>query len=167
MVMCIGTFSLVTAHIEYRKKNPALERSFKTLTETEKSKLKIYNGRKYGVGLVSFIAGIIVGFAGMGISGIVGTYLTAVKKMNPKIAFSTVLAVMVITSVIGASAHLLYSFSGSLPVLLIALAIGAAIGAIVGSIASSFFKFGKLRLMQGYLIMSFGVLSLILTLLKI
>ncbi|MEM0134879.1 MAG: sulfite exporter TauE/SafE family protein [Thermoplasmatales archaeon] len=112
--------------------------------------------------LLTFAAGVAGGFLGIGIGGIVGTYLTAIRKINPKIAFSTTLFAMVFTSLIGSSYHL-FSIKATpdLLTLIISLAAGAAIGALVGSNLSSRIQFVKLRLAQGYIIVSLGLITLL------
>ncbi|MGC8645870.1 MAG: sulfite exporter TauE/SafE family protein [Thermoplasmata archaeon] len=160
----IGLFSLVVTNVDRRKNRietgSFIERGSKTdLAPSEKKNAGNVQH------LFTFLAGIAGGFLGIGVGGIVGTYLTAVRKINPKIAFSTVLSAMIFTSIIGSSFHLLaIKPIPDLLVLTISLATGAAIGGFLGSYISSRIQFFKLRLAQGYIIVSLGLLTLLLTL---
>jgi uncharacterized membrane protein YfcA len=159
----IGLFSLTMTHVD-RRKNRIESGSF--VEKHQPNYTEHSADRKGGKmqPLFTFIAGIAGGFLGIGVGGIVGTYLTAVRKINPKIAFSTTLSAMVFTSLIGSSFHLLsIRPMPDLLLLVIALAIGAAIGAILGSYTSSRIQFFRLRLAQGYIIVFLGLLTLLLS----
>ncbi|MGC9099564.1 MAG: sulfite exporter TauE/SafE family protein [Candidatus Micrarchaeia archaeon] len=156
----IGLFSILAARRD-AKKIGNIERSFTSLSKKEKEAAKKVTG-KAGIGSFSFIAGLIAGTFGIGIGGIVGTYLTAIKQMQPKVAFSTVLAAMIITSLLGSSVHLI-SIKGSMLLLgmIVALMAGVAIGAVAGSHISSRIKSSRLRFAQGYIILGLGIIAII------
>ncbi len=157
----IGLFSIFVTHND-AKKLAGIEKSFASLTESEKAYAKGNIKGKSSIGLASVIAGLIAGIFGIGIGGIVGTYLTAIKKMQPKIAFSTVLAAMIVTSILGSLLHLAsIRFTISFLVIILSLAVGAGIGAIAGSHISSRLKSSKLRFAQGYIILSIGIIALL------
>ncbi|MEM0073347.1 MAG: sulfite exporter TauE/SafE family protein [Thermoplasmatales archaeon] len=162
--IAIGLFSLLITRSD--RKNKIIEDgtfamgNFKSNTNLLKGK---YLPAQH---LLAFVAGVAGGFLGIGIGGIVGTYLTAIRKINPKIAFSTTLSAMVFTSLIGSSYHLAsIKPATELLTLIISLAIGAAMGALVGSNLSSRIQFVKLRLAQGYIIVSLGLVTLLFSLL--
>ncbi|MEM0128331.1 MAG: TSUP family transporter, partial [Thermoplasmatales archaeon] len=101
----IGLFSLLVTRSDKRR-NIIEHGSF-----AERSVQLDYNSINQGRGanmqhLFTFLAGMAGGFLGIGIGGIVGTYLTAIRKINPKVAFSTTISAMVFTSLIGSSYHL-------------------------------------------------------------
>ncbi|MEM0202053.1 MAG: sulfite exporter TauE/SafE family protein [Candidatus Micrarchaeaceae archaeon] len=162
----IGLFSLLATRRD-RRRLTNMDMSFSAFSASEKEYIKNSTGNRKGINAISVIAGFVAGFFGIGIGGIVGTFLTAIKKMNPKVAFSTVLAAMIITSVLGSALHLLSIKAGSdMLEFLAALALGAAAGAYAGSYASSRIKSARLRFLQGYIIISIGIAALVLALLE-
>lgn len=114
--------------------------------------------------LTSFIAGFVSGFFGVGIGGIMGTYLVAVEQISPRVAFSTLIMTMTITSLIGFFVHLSTAVGYSSIWLLYAifLSIGAVIGSQIGAYISKVSNIKALRLYQGWIILSLGVLLLLI-----
>ncbi|MGC8533823.1 MAG: sulfite exporter TauE/SafE family protein [Candidatus Parvarchaeum sp.] len=138
---------------------------FSLVSVIKQRKIKDYAkpGRKLGkdVSLIGLVAGIISGFTGMGIGGITGTYMIAVRKMNPKIIFSTIILAMIITSIFGGLLHLgSLRFSGSTFVYIPLLVIGATVGAFIGAKVSGIIKSKNLRLFQSLVIVSTGILAI-------
>jgi hypothetical protein len=164
IVICLGIFSVLATRKDIAK-IPNLEKSFNMLSDSEKSYMKADPHDNIRIGTYSIIAGIVGGLLGLGIGAIMGTYLTAIKKVNPKIAFSTVLAAMVLTSIAGAILHFsVGNLTKNVVMYMIALSGGAAVGAIGGSYAASILKTGRLRFIQGYIILGIGLMDVILAL---
>jgi len=163
----IGIFSVVATRIDIRSnKDVMLEKSFSMLDRNEQRELKSIRVNRLESALVYLIAGLVAGFMGIGIGGIAGTYLTAIRKANPKIAFSSVLAAMIVTSVLGSIVHFAgIPFEYTYLPIIGSLVLGAALGAFLGSYLSARIKSKRLRQMQGYIIMSLGFISLVLTIL--
>jgi len=163
----IGIFSVVATRIDIRSnKDVMLEKSFSMLDRNEQRELKSIRVNRLESAFVYLIAGLVAGFMGIGIGGITGTYLTAIRKANPKIAFSSVLAAMIATSVLGSIVHFAgVPFEGTYLPIIGSLVLGAALGAVLGSSLSARIKSKRLRQMQGYIIMSLGFISLVLTVL--
>jgi len=163
----IGIFSVVATRIDIRSnKDVMLEKSFSMLDRNEQKELKNIRVNRLESALVYLIAGLVAGFMGIGIGGIAGTYLTAIRKANPKIAFSSVLAAMIVTSVLGSIVHFAeVPFEYTYLPIIGSLVLGAALGAVLGSSLSARIKSKRLRQMQGYIIMSLGFISLVLTVL--
>lgn len=163
----IGLFSLLATRRD-KGRLANMDTSFSALNISEKEYMRGRVKGTTGIGIFSIVAGFVAGMFGIGIGGIMGTYLTAMKKMNPKIAFSTVLAAMIITSILGSALHLAVAKASSSNIILFiaSLGLGAAIGALIGAHASSRIKSTKLRFIQGYIIISIGVLALALALLE-
>jgi uncharacterized membrane protein YfcA len=137
--------------------------SFISVLRQRKIKDYIKPGKKLGkdVSIIGLIAGIISGFTGMGIGGITGTYMTAVRKMNPKIIFSTIILAMIITSVFGGLLHLgSISFPENTLLYIPLLVIGATIGAFIGAKVSGVIKSKNLRLFQSLVIIFTGILAI-------
>jgi hypothetical protein len=138
---------------------------FSLAATLKQRKIKNYKspGKTLGkdVSVVGLIAGVISGFTGMGIGGITGTYMTAVRKMNPKIIFSTIILAMIITSVFGGLLHLgTISFPDNTLFYIPLLIIGAAIGAFIGARVSGIIKSKNLRLFQSLVIIFTGILAI-------
>lgn len=138
---------------------------FSLAATLKQRKIKDYKspGKTLGkdVSIVGLIAGVISGFTGMGIGGITGTYMTAARKMNPKIIFSTIILAMIITSVFGGLLHLgTISFPGNTLLYIPLLVIGAAIGAFIGARVSGTIKSKNLRLFQSLVIIFTGILAI-------
>lgn len=112
-------------------------------------------------GAVSLAAGIVSGFVGIGIGGIIGTYLTAVKKYEPRVAIATIIAATLPVTVAGMAIHFYYTGLVNI-VYAPPLVIGAFIGGIAGSWIIRKAPQVSLRFFQGYIIIAFGVLSAIL-----
>ncbi|MCL4376701.1 sulfite exporter TauE/SafE family protein [Candidatus Parvarchaeota archaeon] len=143
--LSIGTFSLISV---------IRQRNIKNYPKPGKNLGK-------DVSFIGLLAGIISGFTGMGIGGITGTYMTAVRKMNPKIIFSTIILAMIITSVFGGLLHLgTISFSENTLFYIPFLIIGAAIGAFIGARVSGVIKSKNLRLFQSLVIIFTGILAI-------
>ena len=162
IVFCIGLFSFLATKSEIKKNKGAayLKQSFKEYVANNKPSNYSKNNSIFGV---SFIAGILSGLFGLGIGAVVGTYLTAIKHIHPKIAFSTIVAVMVLTSTLGAVVHFMkYGMQYQYFLLAMPLVIGAALGGFTGAKLSSNMNFSKLRSFQSYVVMFFGTLSILM-----
>jgi|GEM_PF-1059443 len=162
IVFCIGLFSFLATKSEIKKNKGAayLKQSFKEYVANNKPLNYSKNNSIFGV---SFIAGILSGLFGLGIGAVVGTYLTAIKHIHPKIAFSTIVAVMVLTSTLGAVVHFMkYGMQYQYFLLAMPLVIGAALGGFTGAKLSSNMNFSKLRSFQSYVVMFFGALSILM-----
>lgn len=109
-------------------------------------------------GFVSLLAGVVSGLIGIGIGGIVGTYLTAIKNSSPKISIATIISATLPIAVVGTSFHFYYTgfvnIAYAPP-----LVIGALIGAVLGSWVIRKAPQVSLRFLQGYMIITFGVMS--------
>lgn len=155
----IGIYSVAATRRD--RKLSDLDYSFSSLSKEKKGK-KEDMADKGGIWYMSAIAGYIAGLFGIGIGGIVGTYLTAIKGMNPKVAFSSVLAAMIVTSLVGSLLHFFKTGMGySLALLMLALVVGASVGAAIGALLSARIVSSRLRFMQGYIIISLGILALL------
>jgi uncharacterized membrane protein YfcA len=167
-VLGLGLFSFISARIEIRvnRDKDYLKRTF---AESHESGLDRFRSHR-SLALVSFIAGIISGTFGVGIGAVVGTFLTSIKHIHPKVAFSTLLASMIITSTVGAAVH--FSEPGLavnmmlLMMLLVPLLTGAALGGFTGAQLSNRMSFSSLRSSQSYIVMFFGALSIAMSLLR-
>jgi uncharacterized membrane protein YfcA len=114
-----------------------------------------------GTGLVAIISGVISGFIGIGIGGIMGTFLTAIKKINAKTAIATVVAATLPITVMGASVH--FYLSGTISLTFAPpLIVGAVLGGLAGTSIIVKAPHISLRFMQGYVIIFFGGLSVLL-----
>lgn len=117
-------------------------------------------------GIVSLSAGIVSGFIGIGIGGIIGTYLSAIKRSEPRIAIATIVAATLPVTVVGMSIHFYYTgfinISYAPP-----LVFGAFIGGIVGAWIIRKAPQVSLRFLQGYIIIALGVLSTVLNIISI
>ncbi|WP_169309414.1 sulfite exporter TauE/SafE family protein [Thermodesulfobium narugense] len=154
-VITIGIFSLVTA-----KKHP-----LKNMKDSENDSIKHSKLTK----IVSFISGFVSGFFGVGIGGVMGTYLVAVEQISARIAFSTLVMVMTITSLFGFFVH--FESAGlnlsSWIAYLIPLTLGAIFGSQIGAYISKTSNTKTLRLYQGYVILSLGISLLIVNFLNL
>jgi len=154
-VIFIGTFSLITA-----KKQPLKNINNSGNNSIKHSKL---------TSLVSFVSGFVSGFFGVGIGAIMGTYLVVVEEISARIAFSTLIMVMTITSLFGFLIH--YKSAGldltSWIIYLIPLSLGAILGSQIGAYISKISNIKTLRLYQGYIILSLGISLLIVNILNI
>ncbi len=154
-VIFIGAFSLITAKKQLLKK----------IDSSENDSIK----HKKIIRLVSFISGFVSGFFGLGIGGIMGTYLVAVEEISARIAFSTIIMAMTITSLFGFIVH--FECAGldfiSWILYLIPLSLGAILGSQVGAYISKKSNLKTLRLYQGYIILSLGISLLIVNILNI
>lgn len=116
-------------------------------------------------GAVSLIAGIVSGFVGIGIGGIVGTYLTSIKRAEPKIAIATIIAATFPITVAGMALH--FHYTGLINIAYAPpLVTGAFIGGLLGSWLVGKAPQVSLRFFQGYIIIFFGILSAVLFLLS-
>jgi uncharacterized membrane protein YfcA len=87
--------------------------------------------------------------------------MTAVRKMNPKIIFSTIILAMIITSVFGGLLHLgSVSFPVDTLFYIPLLVVGASIGALIGARLSGVIKSKNLRLFQSLVIIFTGILAI-------
>ena len=120
------------------------------------------------INFFSLIAGFVSGFIGIGIGGITGTFLTAVEQIPPRIAFSTVILAMILTSAVGGFIHLSYMrFSyNAIIIYLIPLMIGAIIGSQLGVHISKLLNSRTLRLYQGWIIITLGLLMFAISYIK-
>ncbi len=116
-------------------------------------------------GIVSLMAGIVSGFIGIGIGGIIGTYLTAIKKIEPKKAIATIIAATLPVTLAGMLLHFYYT--GFINIVYAPpLVIGAFLGGMLGSWIIRRAPQMSLRYFQGYIIIAFGALSAALYLLS-
>jgi uncharacterized membrane protein YfcA len=112
-------------------------------------------------GLVAVISGIVSGFIGIGIGGIMGTFLTAIKKINAKTAIATVVAATLPITIMGAAVH--FYLSGTISLTFAPpLIVGAVLGGLAGTSIIVKAPHFSLRFLQGYVIMFFGFLSVLL-----
>ncbi|PMP85502.1 MAG: hypothetical protein C0174_04205 [Thermodesulfobium narugense] len=153
-IIAIGTFSLITAK----------QQTLKNTKEFENASVK----HRRLTRIVSLISGFVSGFFGVGIGGIMGTYLVAVEKISARIAFSTMIMVMTITSLFGFFVH--FESAGlnlSLWITyLIPLTLGAILGSQIGAYISKASNVKALRLYQGYVILFLGISLLIVNILN-
>ncbi len=164
-VLGLGLFSFISTRIEIRA-NRDKDYLKKTFAESHESGLDRFRSHK-SLATVSFIAGIISGAFGVGIGAVVGTFLTSIKHIHPKVAFSTLLAAMMITSTVGVVVH--FSEPGLTVNMtwLVPLLIGAALGGFTGAQLSNRMSFSSLRSSQSYVVMFFGVLSIAMSLFRL
>ena len=114
-----------------------------------------------GTSMVSIIAGVVSGFIGIGIGGLVGSYLTAIKRSRPKIAISTIVAATLPVTVVGTVIH--FHYTGLVNIIYaFPLVAGAMIGGFAGSWMVARAPQVSLRLFQGYIIIAFGTMSIVL-----
>ncbi len=119
------------------------------------------NARAADTGTVSLIAGIVSGFVGIGIGGIIGTYLTTAKRYEPRVAIATIIAATLPVTIVGMAIHFYYT--GLVNIIYAPpLVIGAFIGGIAGSWVIRRAPQVSLRFFQGYIVIAFGALSAIL-----
>lgn len=111
--------------------------------------------------ITSMIAGLVSGFIGIGIGGIAGTYLNAVKRAEPRMAIATVIAATLPVVTAGMIIH--FSITGLVNLVYAPpLVVGAILGGLLGSWAIRKAPQMSLKLFQGYIIVAFGFLSLLL-----
>jgi uncharacterized membrane protein YfcA len=124
-------------------------------------------GKGRGTEIVAFVSGMLAGLFGLGIGGIMGTFLTAIRHIHPKIAFSTVVAAMIETSIHRTLIHFM-KFETALYYYLLALPLvaGGAIGGLIGAILSGNMTFSRLRRSQSYIVMFFGILAISMSLIN-
>lgn len=151
IIICIGIFSVT-----------ATKKQSKNIKEdTNNYIIK----SPFSVRIFSLMAGFISGLLGIGIGGITGTFLTAIEQIPPRIAFSTIIFVMPLTSIMGSLVHFSYiKFSPKILVFLIPLTIGAITGSQIGANISKNSKAKHLRLYQGWIITFLGFLMLLINL---
>ncbi len=170
-VVCIGLFSYISMRMEISRNGwkDYLKKSFSEFRKSGGNTADENISADYGLFRpVSMVAGLISGLFGVGIGAIVGTFLTSIKHIHPKVAFSTVLVTMVLTSAVGASVHFLKAgFGITSLVLLLPLLLGAATGGFLGATISAEMSFRKLRSYQSYIVMFFGALSITLSVVTI
>ena len=160
--LALGIFSLAATKAETRKNRGKayLKESFNEYRVA--GGVLATPGAGYGTGAVSLIAGLLAGLFGIGIGAVMGTFLTAIRRINPKTAFSTVVAAMIITSAVGATTHFLKpGLDISSMVLAMPLVIGGALGGLLGAYASARISFVALRSFQGYVIIIFGIIAIV------
>ena len=117
-------------------------------------------------GLVAIVSGAVSGFVGIGIGGIIGTYLTAIKKIDAKTAIATVVAATLPITIMGASLH--FYISGSISLTFAPpLIVGAVLGGLAGTSIIVKAPHISLRFIQGYVIIFFGSLSVLLFILSL
>ena len=101
---------------------------------------------------------------GIGIGGITGTFLTAVEQIPPRIAFSTIISIMAIISLIGGLIHFYYIKNPlHMAIYIIPLGAGALTGSKIGAFISKNSKAKTLRIYQGTFIILLGILMLALS----
>ncbi|MEM3201405.1 MAG: sulfite exporter TauE/SafE family protein [Candidatus Micrarchaeaceae archaeon] len=165
-VFCIGLFSFSSSRIEIAKgKGKAYIRESFIDYKREHSKNEI--GSRLGLGFAALVAGVLSGLFGIGIGSITGTFLTSVKHVHPKVAFSSVVAAMIITSLIGAAVHFAKPGTDYFNALILSLPLiaGGVLGGFSGAALSERMSFARLRLFQGYIVMLFGILAVLMGLL--
>ncbi|MEM3205230.1 MAG: sulfite exporter TauE/SafE family protein, partial [Candidatus Micrarchaeaceae archaeon] len=165
-IFCIGLFSFSSARLELAR-NRGKAYISKSFIDYAKDNEKPAARPSADIGLTALVAGILAGLFGIGIGGIMGTFLTAIKHIHPKVAFSSVVAAMIVTSLIGAFVHFARPGTDYIGVLLLAslLMIGGALGGFFGAYLSGRMSFGRLRLFQSYIVMFFGILAVLMSLL--
>lgn len=146
ILICLGLFSLYATHIHNKTGAEHFDTSKAHSPDT---------------GIISFIAGLVSGFVGIGIGGIVGTYLTAIKRTQPKTSIATIIAVTLPVTAAGMLLHFYYSGLINM-VYAPPLVLGAFIGGILGSWVIRKAPQMSLRFFQGYIIIFFGALSMAL-----
>lgn len=116
------------------------------------------------IDIFSLIAGFISGFMGIGIGGITGTFLIAVEQIPPRIAFSTIISVMAIISLIGGLIHFYYIKNPLyMAVYIIPLGAGALVGSKAGAFISKKSRAKTLRVYQATFIVLLGILMLLIS----
>ena len=149
-LICLGLFSVYASH----RQTKAGAEIYDTST-----------ARSPDTGMVSLLAGIVSGFIGIGIGGVMGTYLTAIKRTTPKKTIATIISATLPVTVVGMSIHFYYT--GFINIAYAPpLVIGAFIGAMLGSWVIRKAPQVNLRFFQGYIIIAFGTLSALLYLLS-
>ncbi len=117
-------------------------------------------------GIVSLLAGTVSGFIGIGIGGMMGTYLTAIKRIDARTAIATVIAATLPITIAGAGFH--FYLSGGINLEFAPpLVLGAVLGGLVGASIIVKAPHLSLRFLQGYLVLTFGFLSALLYLLTV
>lgn len=167
-VFFIGLFSYLSlrSEISRNKGSAYMKETFRDFRMKTKGGVK--RDQRKGAVPVSFIAGLLSGMFGLGIGAVVGTFLTAIRHIHPKVAFSTVVAAMIATSLVGAAVHFMkFGIGISNYLLVIPLVTGSAAGGVIGAIISKNMSFSRLRTFQGYIVMFFGLLSITISILKI
>lgn len=110
--------------------------------------------------VLSLIAGAVSGLIGIGIGGIMGTFLTAVANLRPRVAFSTVLLATIPITLVGTAVHLSgFGFDENTILYLIPMIVGTIVGGAMGSYILRRSSSVRSRFMQGSLILSFGLTS--------
>jgi uncharacterized membrane protein YfcA len=177
IIIGIGIFSLVATKKQAAYKSnyniqhavPLKSRSANFFNGHIRKTLKESNGTAYdyeiknplSINIFSLIAGFISGFIGIGIGGITGTFLTAVEQIPPRVAFSTVISIMAIISLIGGLIHFYYIKNPlHMAIYIIPLGAGALIGSKIGAFISKNSKAKTLRIYQGTFIILLGILML-------
>lgn len=154
-----GTVSFLYTRIEARRNagKAYLDESFIQKDEAE----VVTVHRPALMDAISVMAGVVSGLFGIGIGGIAGTYLTAGEHLHPKLAFSTIVAAMIVITSIGAVMHFLKPGTSLSDIsLAIPLVAGEVIGAVTGSYISNRMKFVRLRALQGYIIIFLSLLMI-------
>ena len=129
------------------------DRKFKKYTEP-----KSYFDR--GVTSAALVAGTLSGFTGLGIGGITGTYLTSMRRMKPKLVFSTIVFTMIITSMLGGLIHLgSFNFPLDTVQYIPLLMAGAAAGVFIGARVSGIVKSKSLRMFQAVTLIIIGIIA--------
>lgn len=151
ILICLGLFSLYATHLQKKTGAQHYDTSRAHSPDT---------------GVLSFIAGIVSGFIGIGIGGIIGTYLTAIKRTQPKNTIATIIAATLPVTAAGMLLHFYYT--GFINIVYAPpLVAGAFAGGILGSWIIRKAPQMSLRFFQGYIIIFFGALSSMLYLLSI
>ncbi|RZD14671.1 MAG: sulfite exporter TauE/SafE family protein [Candidatus Acidulodesulfobacterium ferriphilum] len=180
IIIGIGIFSLIATKKQAAYKNnysdkyaaPLKNRHRRFLRGHIRKTLKESNGTTYdyeiksplSINIFSLIAGFVSGFIGIGIGGITGTFLTAVEQIPPRIAFSTIISIMAIISLIGGLIHFYYIKNPlHMAIYIIPLGAGALTGSKIGAFISKNSKAKILRIYQGTFIILLGVLMLALS----
>jgi uncharacterized protein len=113
--------------------------------------------------LMSFVAGVVAGFIGLGLGGIMGTFLTTHQGLRARTGFSTVLAATIPVAVVGDLVHFSsFPVSASTLEYLVPMVLGSFAGAALGSYILRRSGSVRSRLLQGSVMISFGALNLLL-----
>ncbi|MHB1697520.1 MAG: sulfite exporter TauE/SafE family protein [bacterium] len=167
IVVIIGIFSLYSTNKQTKKTENIAANQPKNVDNNTTGLGNLQLPHPKTTAVFSLIAGFFSGFAGIGMGVIAGTFLTSIEQIPPRIAFATILAAMILTSVIGVTIHFSYfKINGIILSYIISLAAGAITGSQLGSITPRILSSRTLRLYQGWIITGFGLLMMAMRFIK-
>jgi len=167
MVITIGIFSLFSTNKQTKKAEKIAESQPKNANGNTTGSDNLQLPHPKVTAVFSLIAGFFSGFAGIGMGVIAGTFLTAIEQIPPRIAFATILAAMMLTSIIGVIIHFSYfKINGIILLYIASLAAGAITGSQLGSITPRILSSRILRLYQGWIITGFGLIMVLMRFIK-